>query len=58
MRNNTKLKKLLQNNVLQLSADKDKIDMIVTSNVENTSFIVTESSITKLLDTAIKLAEK
>ena len=58
MRNNTKLKYLLEENDLNLSMTNGEIHLMVIGRESQINFLVHGTSITKLLDQAIKLSKE
>lgn len=58
MRNNTKLKNLLEENDLNLSMENGEVQLEVVGRYTKTNFLVHGTSITKLLDQAIKLSKE
>ena len=58
MRNNTKIKKLLEDNDLNFSMEHEEIELIVIDKSTKNSYLVNGTNITKVLDQAIKWAKK
>ncbi len=58
MRNNTKLKNLLEDNDLNLSMENGEVQLMVVGRGTQTNFLVHGTSITKLLDQALKLVKE
>ncbi|MGB8191704.1 MAG: hypothetical protein WCF67_07285 [Chitinophagaceae bacterium] len=58
MRNNTKIKKLLEDNDLNFSMEHEEIELIVIDKSTKNSYLVNGTNITKVLDQAIKWSKQ
>ena len=58
MRNNSKIKKLLEDNDLNFSMEQEEIQLIVIDKNTKNSYLVYGSNITTVLDQAIKWAKQ